>query len=66
MTSNICASRQIQRREANPDPVGDEWLDDFRRLFEDEFPEPECEAARAVEGVGHQRVESKRYQENEA
>jgi len=50
MTSNICAARQIQRREANPDPVGDEWLDDFRRLFEDEFPEPECEAARAVEG----------------
>ena len=32
------------------EPVGHEWLEPFRRLFEDEFPEPECDAARAVEG----------------
>lgn len=32
------------------EPVGDKWLEDFRRLFAEEFPEPECEAARAVEG----------------
>ncbi|WP_267550331.1 hypothetical protein [Rhizobium rhizogenes] len=62
MTSTICAARQIQRRAVNPEPVGAEWLEDFRRLFEDEFPEPQCPAAKAVEGVNHQRVDSNRFQ----
>jgi len=62
MSSNICAARQIQRREVNPEPVGAEWLADLERLFEEKFPEPECPAAQAVEGVGHQRVDSNRFQ----
>lgn len=66
MSSTICAARQIQRREVNPEPVGADWLDEFSRLFADEFPEPECPAAKAVEGVGHQRVDSNRYQGDEA
>lgn len=66
MTSTICAARQIQRQEVNPEPVGNSWLEDFRRLFADEFPEPRCPATRAVEGVGHQRVQSNRFQEGGA
>ncbi|HEY0120612.1 MAG TPA: hypothetical protein VGC14_02430 [Rhizobium sp.] len=67
MTSTtISAARQIQRREVNPEPVGDKWLDHFRRLFADEFPEPECEAQRAVEGVGSERVPDNRFRRNEA
>ncbi len=46
--------------------VGSEWLEDFRRLFADEFPEPECPAAKAVEGIGHQRVQSNRFSEGQA
>jgi hypothetical protein len=65
-SSNICAARQIQRREVNPEPVGSDWLQDFRRLFADEFPEPACPATRAVEGVGHQRVDTNRFQGGEA
>jgi len=62
MTTCIDAARQIQRREVNPEPVGAEWLADLERLFEEKFPEPECPAAQAVEGVGHQRVQTKRFQ----
>lgn len=64
MTSTICAARQIQSREVNPEPVGDSWLADFRRLFSEEFPPSECEAQKAVEGVGHQRVVGNRFSEN--
>ncbi|WP_037152997.1 hypothetical protein [Rhizobium freirei] len=60
MTSAICAARQIQRQQVNP-PVGDDWLEDFRRLFAEEFPEPQCEAQKAVEGTSHQRVETNRF-----
>ncbi|WP_271024935.1 hypothetical protein [Rhizobium sp. RCAM05973] len=50
MTSTICASRQIQRQEVNPEPVGKDWIDDLERLFQEKSSPPECEAARAVEG----------------
>ncbi len=66
MTSTICAARQIQRQEVNPEPVGNSWLEDFRRLFADEFPESQCPAAKAVEGVGHQRVGTNRFSEDAA
>ncbi len=65
-SSTIRAARQIQRQEVNPDPVGSEWLEDFRRLFADEFPEPNCPAAKAVEGVSHQRVGTNRFSEDAA
>lgn len=48
----------VQRRQ---EPVGDSWLADFRRLFSEEFPPSECEAQKAVEGVGHQRVLGNRF-----
>lgn len=38
-----------------PDPVGHEWLEEFRRLFAEEFREPQCPATRAVEGVDHHK-----------
>jgi len=61
MTSANSAARQIQRREVNPEPVGNDWLADFRRLFSEEFPPSECEAQKAVEGIGHQRVQGNRF-----
>jgi hypothetical protein len=64
MTSTICAARQIQRREVNPEPVGNDWLSDFRRLFSEEFPPSDCEAQKAIEGVGHQRVLDNRFSED--
>lgn len=65
MTSTICAAREIQRREVNLEPVGAEWIADLERLFEEKIPEPECPATRAVEGVGHQRVDTNRFQGGE-
>jgi hypothetical protein len=65
MTSTISAARQIQRQQVNP-PVGDEWLEDFRRLFAEEFPPSQCEAQKAVEGTSHQRVETNRFSKDAA
>lgn len=45
------------------DPVGsDEWFDtEFRKIFDEEFPETACPAAKAVEGTGTPRVEENRF-----
>ncbi len=65
-SSTICAARQIQRQQVSPEPVGNDWLQDFPRLFSEEFPEPQCEAQKAIEGTSHQRVESNRFVEDAA
>lgn len=46
-------------------PVGDDWLEELQQLFAEEFPESECEAQRAVEGVGPDRVPDNRFRECE-
>lgn len=66
MTTTIDAARRIQRQQVNPEPVGNDCLQDFRQLFAEEFPEPQCEAQKAIEGTSHQRVESNRFAEDAA
>ncbi|NTG73266.1 hypothetical protein G6M02_07975 [Agrobacterium rhizogenes] len=56
----------ISSPKQNPrTPIGDDWLEELKKLFADEFPESECEAQRAVEGVGSDRVPDSRFRENE-
>lgn len=45
----------------------DEWFGaEFRKILDEEFPETACPAAKAVEGVGYQRVKDNRFAENPA
>lgn len=57
-SSSVSAARQIQRQELQPEPVGNDWLEDFRHLFADEFPEDE-QARIAVE-ERNERVQAPR------
>jgi hypothetical protein len=60
MTSTIDAARQIQRQELNPEPVGHDWLHEFRQRFADEFPE-DIQAQQAVEAHGERPAKQGRF-----
>jgi hypothetical protein len=60
MTPTIDAALQIQRQSLKPEPVGSEWLEDFRQRFSDEFPE-DIQAQQAVEAQGERPAKQGRF-----
>jgi hypothetical protein len=52
--------RLIRAAQQAREPVGDNWLDDFRQQFEDEFPE-DAKARQAVEQQGERPVKEGRF-----
>jgi hypothetical protein len=60
MTSSIDAARHLQRQALQPEPVGSEWLEDFRQRFADEFPE-DIQAQQAVEAHGDRPAKQGRF-----
>jgi hypothetical protein len=60
MSSTIDAARQTQRKELQSEPVGFDWLQDFRQRFSEEFPEYADERT-ADEATGQRRAKERRY-----